>query len=148
MCNRLNSLLGLKEASFLLLSLLLTVSGLGVISVVVPPKANAASIWSSCSTGLADSRSESVTVTTQSGKCIITFLKGQIFTLPSGVISLSEALVVGGGGGGGFNSLGGGGGGGEVKYRTSSLSLSGITTVTSVDYNNKIIFTYIYFIIN
>ena len=121
------SLSRLKKAGFLLLSLLLIVSGLSVVSVVATPKANAASIWSSCSTGLADSSAAAVTVVNQSGKCIITFKLGQIFTLPSGVISLSEALVVGGGGGGGFNTLGGGGGGGEVKYRTSSLSLSGIT---------------------
>ena len=84
--------------------------------------------WSSCNTGLANTSASVVTVDSSvSGKCIITFLSGQTFTVPAGVTSIAEALVVGGGGGGGFNSLGGGGGGGEVKYRKTALSLSGIT---------------------
>ena len=84
--------------------------------------------WLACTSGLANTNSSAVTVDVSvSGKCIITFKTGQTFTIPVGVTSIDEALVVGGGGGGGFNSLGGGGGGGEVKYRTTSLSLSGIT---------------------
>jgi len=84
--------------------------------------------WVACTSGLANTNSSAVTVDVSvSGKCIITFKTGQTFTIPVGVTSIDEALVVGGGGGGGFNSLGGGGGGGEVKYRTTSLSLSGIT---------------------
>ena len=84
--------------------------------------------WLACTSGLADTTSAAVTIDVSvSGKCIITFKTGQTFTIPVGVTAIEEALVVGGGGGGGFNSLGGGGGGGEVKYRTTSLSLSGIT---------------------
>ena len=84
--------------------------------------------WIACTSGLADSTSAAVTIDVSvSGKCIITFKTGQTFTIPVGVTSIGEALVVGGGGGGGFNSLGAGGGGGEVKYRKTSLSLSGIT---------------------
>lgn len=84
--------------------------------------------WLACTSGLADTTSAAVTIDVSvSGKCIITFKTGQTFTIPVGVTAIEEALVVGGGGGGGFNSLGGGGGGGEVKYRTASLSLSGIT---------------------
>lgn len=117
-----------KRIGFSLLSLLLIVSGLSAISVIAAPKADANSVWSSCTTGLGKTSAADVTVVTSvAGRCIITFLTGQTFTLPLGVTSLSEALVVGGGGGGGFNSLGGGGGGGEVKYRTTSLSLSGVT---------------------
>jgi uncharacterized repeat protein (TIGR02543 family) len=117
-----------KRIGFSLLSLLLIVSGLSAISVIEAPKADANSVWSSCTTGLANTSTDAVEVITNvAGRCIITFKQGQTFTLPLGVTSLSEALVVGGGGGGGFNSLGGGGGGGEVKYRTTSLSLSGVT---------------------
>lgn len=84
--------------------------------------------WLACTSGLADTTSAAVTIDVSvSGKCIITFKTGQTFTIPVGVTSIGEALVVGGGGGGGFNSLGAGGGGGEVKYRKTSLSLSGIT---------------------
>ena len=84
--------------------------------------------WTACTSGLADTTATAVTVDVSvSGKCIITFKTGQTFTIPVGVTSINEALIVGGGGGGGFNSLGGGGGGGEVKYRKTSLSLSGYT---------------------
>ncbi len=84
--------------------------------------------WLACTSGLANTNSSAVTIDISvTGKCIITFKTGQTFTIPVGVTSIEEALVVGGGGGGGFNSLGGGGGGGEVKYRKTSLSLSGIT---------------------
>ena len=84
--------------------------------------------WLACTSGLADTTSAAVTIdVTVSGKCIITFKSGQTFTIPVGVTAIDEALIVGGGGGGGFNSLGAGGGGGEVKYRKTSLSLSGIT---------------------
>jgi hypothetical protein len=84
--------------------------------------------WIACTSGLANTNSSAVTVDTSvTGKCIITFKTGQTFTIPVGVTSIEEALVVGGGGGGGFNNNGGGGGGGEVKYRKTSLSLSGIT---------------------
>ena len=84
--------------------------------------------WLACSSGLADATATAVTIDVSvSGKCIITFKSGQTFTIPVGVTAIDEALIVGGGGGGGFNSLGGGGGGGEVKYRKTSLSLSGIT---------------------
>ena len=84
--------------------------------------------WTSCTSGLADATATAVTVDVSvSGKCIITFKIGQTFTIPVGVISIEEALIVGGGGGGGFNNNGGGGGGGEVKYRKTSLSLSGYT---------------------
>jgi hypothetical protein len=84
--------------------------------------------WIACTSGLADTTSTAVTIDISvTGKCIITFKTGQTFTIPVGVTSIEEALVVGGGGGGGFNSLGAGGGGGEVKYRKTSLSLSGIT---------------------
>ena len=91
-------------------------------------QAQASVKWLACTSGLADTTSAAVTIDVSvSGKCIITFKTGQTFTIPVGVTAIEEALVVGGGGGGGFNSLGGGGGGGEVKYRTTSLSLSGIT---------------------
>jgi hypothetical protein len=84
--------------------------------------------WIACTSGLANTNSSAVTIDTSvTGKCIITFKTGQTFTIPVGVTSIEEALVVGGGGGGGFNNNGGGGGGGEVKYRKTSLSLSGIT---------------------
>lgn len=90
--------------------------------------AQGADTWSSCNTGLANTSTSVVTVDSSvSGKCIITFKSGQTFTIPAGVASIEEALVVGGGGGGGFNNNGGGGGGGEVKYRKTALSLSGIT---------------------
>lgn len=92
------------------------------------PPAHASVKWISCTSGLADTSSGAVAIDTSvSGKCIITFKTGQTFTIPVGVVSIDEALIVGGGGGGGFNSLGGGGGGGEVKYRKTSLSLSGVT---------------------
>jgi hypothetical protein len=84
--------------------------------------------WIACTSGLANTNASAVTIDVSvSGKCIITFKTGQTFTIPVGVTSIDEALIVGGGGGGGFNSLGAGGGGGEVKYRKTSLSLSGIT---------------------
>ena len=84
--------------------------------------------WTACTSGLADATATAVTIDVSvTGKCIITFKSGQTFTIPVGVTSIDEALIVGGGGGGGFNSLGGGGGGGEVKYRKTSLSLSGYT---------------------
>jgi hypothetical protein len=84
--------------------------------------------WIACTSGLANTNASAVTIDVSvSGKCIITFKTGQTFTIPVGVTSIEEALIVGGGGGGGFNNNGGGGGGGEVKYRKTSLSLSGIT---------------------
>jgi hypothetical protein len=84
--------------------------------------------WIACTSGLANTNASAVTIDVSvSGKCIITFLTGQTFTIPVGVTSIEEALIVGGGGGGGFNNNGGGGGGGEVKYRKTSLSLSGVT---------------------
>lgn len=90
--------------------------------------AQGADTWSSCNSGLANTNASVVTVDSSvTGKCIITFKSGQTFTIPIGVASIQEALVVGGGGGGGFNNNGGGGGGGEVKYRKTALSLSGIT---------------------
>jgi fibronectin-binding autotransporter adhesin len=106
----------------------LLIALLSVLLMAQSLPAQAADTWTSCSTGLANTNSSVVTVDSSvSGKCIITFKSGQTFTIPVGVASIQEALVVGGGGGGGFNNNGGGGGGGEVKYRKTALSLSGIT---------------------
>lgn len=104
------------------------VAVLSVLLMAQSLPAQGADTWSSCNTGLVDTSASVVTVDSSvSGMCIITFKSGQTFTIPAGVASIQEALVVGGGGGGGFNNNGGGGGGGEVKYRKTALSLSGIT---------------------
>ena len=109
----------MKKPLFALLSFFLIFQTIPAFSAVK---------WVACTSGLADATAAAVTIDVSvSGKCIITFKSGQTFTIPVGVTSIEEALIVGGGGGGGFNNNGGGGGGGEVKYRKTSLSLSGIT---------------------
>ena len=93
-------------------------------AIVLPHSANAGDFWSSCDSGLANTSSAYVTIdSTVSGKCIITFKQTQTFTLPAGVTTITEALVVGGGGGGGFGNNGGGGGAGLVQHRDTSFSL-------------------------
>jgi hypothetical protein len=114
-----------KRSGFGLLISSLVVS---LLTAVLIPKASAADFWTSCNSGLQFTDSTYVTVDTSvAGRCIITFKRGQTFSLPVGVSSIAEALVVGGGGGGGFNSLGGGGGAGQVQYRSTALSLGTAT---------------------
>ena len=82
----------MKKPLFALLSFFLIFQTIPAFSAVK---------WVACTSGLADATAAAVTIDVSvSGKCIITFKSGQTFTIPVGVTSIEEALIVGGGGGG------------------------------------------------